>query len=81
MDLALDRNPKLKVQYSQAQTLRDELKHQRRMLNRPLLSSSGTVTFFFVLILIRDQFKIQPITNRQSQHVVQCEVQSSISYK
>ena len=43
MDLALDRNPKLKVQYSQAQTLRDELKHQRRMLNRPLLSSSGTV--------------------------------------
>ena len=42
MDLALDRNPKLKVQYSQAQTLRDELKHQRMMLNRPLLSSSGT---------------------------------------
>ena len=51
MDLALDRNPKLKIQYSQAQTLRDELKHQRLMLTRPLLSSSGTVFFFYSLPL------------------------------
>jgi len=43
MKLALDRNPKLKILYSQAQTLRYELNRQRMMLNRPLLSSSGTV--------------------------------------